>query len=61
MQTVSSHNAVGWSAVCNNGHTHLLLGLIWSFRNCDVKLTKVASTMRRDFDSVLPDYKEAST
>ena len=52
---VSSHGAVGWSAVCDSGHIHFL-------DVCgDTELSKVASCMRCDFYSVRPDHKEAST
>ena len=53
--SVSSHNAVDWTAVCDSCHTQLLLGYILKYRTCDVKQTTVVSTMRHDFDSVLPD------
>ena len=43
------------------GHTHLSLGCIWRYKKCDVKLTKVASILRRYFDFVEPDHKEAGT
>ena len=52
---VSSHGAVGWSAVYDSGYTHF-----WDVCG-DTELTKVASGMRRDFDSVMPDHKEAIT
>ena len=29
---VSPHGAVGWSAVCDSGHIHLLLGCMWRYR-----------------------------
>ena len=29
---VSSHGAVGWSAVYDSGHTHLLLGCMWRYK-----------------------------
>ena len=52
---VSSHGAVGCSAVYNSGHTHF-----WDVCG-DTELTKVVSGMRRDFYSAMPDHKEAST
>ena len=55
MVCISSHGAVGWSAVSDSGHIHFL-------DVCgDTELSKVASCMRCDFCSVMPDYKEAST
>ena len=29
---VSSHGAVGWSAIYDSGHNHLLLGCVWRYR-----------------------------
>ena len=55
MVCVSSHGAVGWSAVYDSGHTYF-----WDVCG-DTELTKVASGMRRDFYSVMPDHKEVST
>ena len=52
---VSSYGSEGWSAVYDSGHTHF-----WDVCG-DTELTKVASGMRRDFYSVMPDYTEAST
>ena len=48
----SSHGAVGWWAVYDNGHIHF-----WNVCG-DTELTKVASGMRRDFYSVKLDHKE---
>ena len=52
---VTAHGAVGWSAVYDGGHTHF-----WDVCG-DTELTKFASGIRRDFDSVMPNHKEAST
>ena len=50
MVCVSYHGAVGWLAVYDSGHTHFL-------DVCgDTKLTKVASGMRYDFYSDMPDH-----
>ena len=52
---VSSHGVVGWWSAYDSGHTHFL-------DVCgDTALERVASDMRRDFFSVKPDHKEAST
>ena len=55
MVVVSSHGAVGWSAVYDSGHTHF-----WDVCG-DTELTIVASGMRCEFYFVKPDHKEAST
>ena len=47
---VSSHGGLDWSAVYDSGHTHFL------YVCGDTELTKVASGMRRDFYSVMPDH-----
>ena len=52
---VSSHGAEGWLAVYDSGHSHF-----WDVCG-DTELTKVASGMRRDFYSIMPDHKQAST
>ena len=52
---VSSHDCVGWLAVYGSGHTHFWDGC----RNTE--RTKVASGMRPNFHSDMPDHKEAST
>ena len=50
---VSSHGTVGWSAVYDSGHTHLLLGCMWRYKTDK-------SCIRHDFNSVKQDHKEAS-
>ena len=53
---VSSHVAVGWSAVCDR------VIITYFMDVCGViELTKVASGLRHDFYSVMSDHKEAST
>ena len=51
---VSSHGVVGrWSAY-DSGHSHF-----WDVC-ADTELTKVASGMRHDFYSMMPDHKQDS-